>query len=225
MRPTPPPSRRWAVRRALRRRRRPLAALCTAAAVWAALGALAPPGPPQTQVAVAAGDLPAGAVVGPGDVAVVALPAGLAPDGATAPPPGAVLAAPVRRGEPFTDVRLVGAPAARPAGTVVVTVRTADPAAVLAVRPGDRVDLLAGPDVAGGGGPAAGAVVGRDLLVLDVPAATGAAPDDGAGGGLLDGAGGGTDTAGVLVLAVDRATLARFAGVTGRALTVAVVGP
>lgn len=224
MLPAPPP-RRWAVRRALRRHRRPLAACCAGAAAWAALTVLAPAAADAVPVAVAARDLPAGTVVGPDDVVPVALPPQGVPDGATTPVPGAVLAAPVRRGEPFTDVRLVGASSARPAGTVVVTVRTADPAAVLAVRPGDRVDLLAGPDPAGDpglAGAAAGAALGRDLLVLDVPATT--APDA-AGGGLLAGSAGGVDTAGVLVLAVDRLVASRVAAATGRPLAVSVVGP
>ena len=222
------------VRRALRRYRRPLAALCAAAATWAALHALAPPAPATVPLAVAARDLAAGAVLGADDVASVDVPAGAVPDGATRPVPGAVLAAPLRRGEAVTDVRLVRAgDVRRPPGTVVLTVRTADPAAVLAVRPGDRVDVLAGPadaGVTGTGGPAE--LVGSGLLVLAVPGrpdADGTADDSADGGGLLGGgdvsAATPLDTAGVLLVAADRATASRAAAAAGRSLTVAVVSP
>ncbi|WP_088313773.1 SAF domain-containing protein [Kineosporia sp. R_H_3] len=236
-----------AVRRALRRRRRPLAALCTAVAVWATARAVAPPPPATTLLTVAARDLAAGVTLGPGDLTTVPVPVGAGPDGATAPAPGSVLAAPVRRGEPFTDVRLVGpGPARRPPGSVVVTVRTADPAAVLAVRPGDRVDVLAGPAtdtptgvpadvVAGAAAPTDATTLAQGLVVLAVPGA--GPPDDGAAdtgadgtGGLLGGVGTApgatpTDTAGVLVVAADRAAAARLAAATGRSLTVVVVSP
>ncbi|WP_088282404.1 SAF domain-containing protein [Kineosporia sp. A_224] len=234
-----------AVRRALRRRRRPLAALCTAVAVWAGVRAVAPPPPATTLLTVAARDLAAGVPLTPGDLTTVRVPAGARPDGATPPAAGSVLAAPVRRGEPFTDVRIVGPGSARrPPGSVVVTVRTADPAAVIAVRPGDRVDVLAGPatdsapavaaDVDAPAGSAT--TLAQGLVVLAVP---GAGPSDGGGtdGGEADGASsllGGvgtapgstpTDTAGVLVVAADRAAASRLAAAVGRSLTVVVVSP
>jgi hypothetical protein len=137
----------------------------------------------------------------------------------------------------------------RPPGSVVVTVRTADPAAVLAVRPGDRVDVLAGPatdgsgtviagtpDGASGGSPAGDATVASGLVVLEVPGAVVArdATDQAAGGDVTSGLLGGadpsagaapTDTAGVLVVAADRAAASRLASATGRSLTVVVVSP
>lgn len=230
------------VRRALRRYRRPLAALLAAATTWAALHALAPPAPPTVPLAVAARDLAAGAVLGPDDVTSVDVPAGAVPDGATSPAPGTVLDAPLRRGEAVTDVRLVRAgQVRRPAGTVVLSVRTADPAAVLAVRPGDRVDLLAGPagtglpDVDGAGTAEPAELLGSGVLVLEVPgrpdgggAGSGADGDGSASGGLLGGDVGGAapvDTAGVLLVAADRPTAARVAAAAGRSLTVAVVSP
>ncbi len=189
MTPLPLPRRQRSIRRAVRRHRRPLATLCTAGALWAGLQAVAPPPAATAPVAVAARDLAAGAALSASDVRVVALPPGAVPDGATAPSVGAVLAAPVRRGEPFTDVRLARGGPARPAGTVLVTVRTADPAAALAVRPGDRVDVLAGPSpeqVPGTVGadpdaPHKGTVeeattIGTGLLVLAVPGRPGADP-------------------------------------------------
>jgi hypothetical protein len=178
----PQPSRLRSVRRALRRHRRPLAALATAGALWAGLHAVARPPSVAVPVAVAAVDLPAGAALSAADVRVVGLPPTAVPDGATTPPDGTVLTGPLRRGEPFTDVRLAGNALARPAGTVLVTVRVADPAAVLAVRPGDRVDVLAGPSAApvtdaagaeagdsGRRGVEEATTIGTDLLVLAVP--------------------------------------------------------
>jgi len=187
--PLPLPPRQRSIRRAVRRHRRPLATLCTAGALWAGLQAVAPPPAATAPVAVAARDLAAGAALSASDVRVVALPPGAVPDGATAPSVGAVLAAPVRRGEAFTDVRLARGGPARPAGTVLVTVRTADPAAALAVRPGDRVDVLAGPspeqvpgtvgadpEAPGKGTVEEATTVGTGLLVLAVPGRPGADP-------------------------------------------------
>ncbi|MDQ4084511.1 MAG: hypothetical protein M3165_01710, partial [Actinomycetota bacterium] len=63
---------------------------------------------------------------------------------------GRILAAPVRAGEPITDVRLVGPGlvAGYGPGVVAAPVRIADADSVSLVRVGDRVDVLA-PDPAG----------------------------------------------------------------------------
>jgi Flp pilus assembly protein CpaB len=151
------------------------AGLLVGLALVLALRPSPPAGPPAVRtvpVVVAATDLPAGALLGPGDLAVVDLPAPLAPDGASgqdAALTGQVLAGPVRRGEPVTDVRVVGPGlwSQVPAGQVAAPVRLADLAVATLLRPGDRVDVLAT-------GPEAGAVevVAAGALVLSAPAGT-----------------------------------------------------
>lgn len=136
-----PRLRRWWRRRVLAHRRM-LAALCAAGAVTAAVVALEPAGPPTRTVLVAARDLPAGAVLRAGDLEGAAVPRQLVPAGLARSPQGRVLASPLRRGEPVTDVRLAGPDllAAYP-GLVGVTVRVPDPAVVRLLRPGDVVDV------------------------------------------------------------------------------------
>lgn len=134
------------VRRVVLRRRRLLAALCAAGAVLAILRTVAPP-PPETQAVLVAGrDLPAGAVIGGDDLELLRLPPGAVPDGTVVREDaiGRTVAAPVRRGEAVTDVRLVtaslldGYP-----GLVAVPVRIPDAGAVGLLAVGDRVDVLA----------------------------------------------------------------------------------
>ncbi len=110
----------------------------------AGLHAARPPAPHTVAVAVAAHDLPSGTVLAPGDLVERRLPAAVAPAGSDAHPIGRTLAAPVRRGEPVTDVRLVAPSlvAALP-GRVALPVRIADADAVGLLRVGDHVDLVA----------------------------------------------------------------------------------
>lgn len=103
----------------------------------------------QTAVVVAAHDLSPGATLARGDLALRSLPGADVPSGALTSPAtalGRVLAAPVRSGEPLTDVRLVG-----PADTALTTgdpaaaavpVRLADPDVADLLRPGIRVDVV-----------------------------------------------------------------------------------
>ena len=165
-------SRLQGLRRARRRllaRRRPLAALFAAVAVVAALQAHAAPAPPRTPVLTAARDLPAGVVLRADDLTragydPVSVPSGVLPDAAAAV--GRTTTAPVRRGEPLTDVRLVARSllAGYP-GLSAVPVRIGDPGAVRLLRVGDRVDLLA----ADPQGEQEAVVVGRDVPVLAIP--------------------------------------------------------
>lgn len=166
-----------------------------ALAVAALALALRPPPPPAaaapttTPVVVAAADLPAGAVLTADDLGTAAWPPDLVPSGAAvdaAALDGRVLAAPVRRGEPLTDARVVGPGlwSRVPLGEVAVPVRLADLAVAALLRPGDRVDVLA--TVEGSGTE----VVASRALVLAVPG-----PDEATAG--LSAAG-----AGLLVLAV-----------------------
>ena len=148
---------RLALRRTLLLRRRLLAALLAGVAVFAGLRAVAPPAPPSVWVVTAARDLDGGAILAAGDLTRVAYADGTAPDGTTTLDDalGRTLAAPLRRGEAVTDVRLVspGLLAGYDAGSadvVALPVRIPDPGVVALLRVGDRVDLLA-TDPSGGG--------------------------------------------------------------------------
>jgi Flp pilus assembly protein CpaB len=183
---TPPPfvvlSRR--LRRSLLVHRRSLAAGLAGVAVLTGLRAAAAPATPTVDVVVARHDLPGGSVVADGDLVTAGYRAGTAPAGAGTSPgdlTGRVLAAPVRQGEPVTDVRLVapgllnGYP-----GLVAAPVRVADAGAVALLRVGDRIELLAAsPD----GGDAAVVVAGAPVVALPSPASS----DAGLAGGLSGG--------------------------------------
>ena len=192
---------------AVARHRALLASGLAAAAVAAGLSTVAPSAEPTTRVLTAARDLAAGAVLEPGDLVAAAVPDALVPAGALtdiADVAGRLVAGPVRRGEPLTDVRLLGA-ALLPAGAdVAVPVRLAEPATGALVTAGDRVDVLA----ASPEGGLAAKVVATGLAVLSVPA-----PSDLPAEGAL------------VVVAASRTTAARLAAaaVTGR-LSVAVHG-
>ncbi len=168
-----------------------LAALLAAGALVLALrpADLPAAGPPAgTPVVTAGADLPAGTVLDTAALGMTELPSSAVPAGSASDPAalaGRVLAAPLRAGEPVTDVRLVGPglTALLPAGQVAAPVRLADLGVAGLATAGDRVDVLA---TASGAGRAE--VVARGALVL-------AAPDDD----------------GLLVLAVDEATAVTLA--------------
>ncbi len=142
-----------------------------------------PPVVPGVRVLVAARDLDPGRALSAAAVRVVALPESAVPRGALRPGDpvaGRRLAAPVRRGEPLTDVRFAATPVdpvVRGRGAVSVPVRLADADAAGLVHPGDRVDVLVAPDNAASG-PAA--VLARDLTVLAVPHPSAGSATDGA---------------------------------------------
>ena len=158
-----------------------------------------------TPVVVAADDESAGAVLTGTDLRTTRLPAGLVPAGTAAEPgelTGRTLAAPVRRGEPVTDVRVVGPGlwSSVPPGQVAAPVRLADLAVATLLRPGDRVDVLAAAGGDDGGGSVE--VVATAALVLTAPPGPGGddvGPDDTTGG------------SGLLVLAVPPDTAGRLA--------------
>lgn len=195
--------------------RRLLAAGLAAGAVALGLPVLAPEPAPTGAVLAAARDLPAGAPLVETDLVAVALPAAAVPDGALRPGAavlGRVPAGPVRRGEPLTDVRLVG-PGLLEAlgpGLVATPVRIADAGSAALLRAGDRVDVLAaGPPTATGAPPRA-APVAEGVPVLSVPA-------PGAAGTGAEGA--------LVVLATDAAAAAALAGAAaGGALSVVLRG-
>jgi Flp pilus assembly protein CpaB len=221
--------------RAAARHRRLLAALCVAAAVAVGLPVVAPPPPRVDHVLVASRDLPSGRVLTADDVTWARWPVGSSPAGALLDVAGRVTAAGMRRGEPLTDARVLGSRLLEgaPAGTLGVTVRPADPAALLLLRPGERVTVLAG---SAPGDPAAAGTAGvvvPSALVLAVPGSGGqpaGAPDGdpGAGGllGSVTGSGGEDASRGVVVLAVAPGEAERLAAAAGtRSLTVALRAP
>ncbi|MDQ2790474.1 MAG: hypothetical protein DLM60_06405 [Pseudonocardiales bacterium] len=117
----------------------------------AAVLALAPgrASPADDAVVVAARDLAAGTVLDPGLVTLRRIPQQVVPDGAARVPSavlGRTLAAPVRRGEPLTDVRLTGSDLTRAISTnpdtVSVSLRLADPGVATLLRPGATVDVV-----------------------------------------------------------------------------------
>ena len=136
-------STRRAVRRTVLARRRLLAGLLTAVAVAAGVHAATAEPPPSVVVFVAAHDLPAGVVVGAQDVRRVGFAPDSVPEGLAREPTGRTLAAPLRAGEPLTDVRLVG-PALTDGypGLVAVPVRLPDAGMAELLRVGDRIDLV-----------------------------------------------------------------------------------
>ncbi len=164
-----------AVRRALLARRRLLAAVLTAVAVASGIHAATSPPPATVDVPVAARDLPSGTVLGPDDLRTAGFAPGSVPAGASYDAVGRTLAAPLRAGEPVTDVRMVG-PALTDAypGLSAVPVRLPDAGMADLLRVGDRIDLVSA-DPQGSGAD----IVAVSVPVLALPAA---APEVGATG-------------------------------------------
>jgi Flp pilus assembly protein CpaB len=175
----------------LRWHRRSVAALLAATSALLAIAVLRPHGPagscgvppPMVPVLVTTHDVQAGVVLTGHDVRRVAVPRALAPAGAvpvSARLAGRTLAAPMRAGEPVTDLRLVGpsllAGYAVPGADVVAApVRVADALTVRLVRPGDLVDVLAAdPTGSGPGGQPPPAAAGA----LETSAPQAAPPAD-----------------------------------------------
>ncbi|MCW2813844.1 MAG: hypothetical protein JWN84_1299 [Nocardioides sp.] len=154
-------------RRHVLRRRRLLAAVLTAVAVAAGLTATTRPPAATVTVVVAARDLSAGEVLSADDLARVAFAPGSVPAGLAADADGRVLAAPLTRGLPLTEVALVG-PAMTGDRTDLraVPVRLPDAGAVALLRVGDEVDLVATDPQSGDSDTAA-----ERAVVLAVPVA------------------------------------------------------
>jgi pilus assembly protein CpaB len=178
--------------------------------------------PATVPVAVAAADLPAGTVLTTENLATVELPADARPAGAAATPQGLtgqVLAAPVRSGEPVTDVRVVGPGlwSQVPDGLVASPVRLADLAVAGLLRAGDRVDVLAATppgDLLDGAPPTVDVVAERALVLTAPSSPDGSASDGSPAAGRVDGGG-------LLVLAVAPETAQRLAA-AGAAATLTV---
>jgi Flp pilus assembly protein CpaB len=152
--------------------RRLLAAGLAAAAVALAMHAVEAE-PETVPLVVAARDLPGGSLLQRSDLVTIDVLPATVPAGVVASIDAAVgrlLAGPARRGEPVTDVRLVGPSLVQGWGDdlLAVPVRIADPGAVSIARPGELVDLIAAPvNGQGAAGP-----IATGVPVLAVPADT-----------------------------------------------------
>lgn len=177
-----PSVRRW--RRRLRRHRRPLTAVLAVLCLLTGLRSLSPPRPPSVSVLVAAHDLAGGVRLTGDDLTVVRLPPAAVPSGVLAEDAahGRTLAAPMRKGEPVTDVRLLGPglTAALGRDLVETPVRLADPAVAALLQAGDRVDVLAAPVDPGTAGATTVAAADVAVLAVPVPGQDGAGVTEGA---------------------------------------------
>ena len=170
-----------AVRRAVLVRRRLLAAVLAGVAVASGLHAAAAPPPPSVRVLTAARDLPAGTVLTGSDLAEAEFAPDSVPDGLASDAVGRTLAAPLRSGEPVTDVRLVGEALARSdPDLTALPVRFPDAAMVDLLEVGDVIDLIA-TDPQGSGA----SVVAAGVPVLAIPPIDAAAGGDGQAGALV----------------------------------------
>lgn len=169
------------LRRAVGWHRRLLAAGLAAASVALTISALSPPPPPAVDVVTAARDLAPGVVLTAADLGRARLPPAAVPAGVHRPGAalaGRVLAGAIRRGEPLTDVRLVGRPLLAVLdrdGLVAAPVRLADAASVPLLQPGDLIDVLAAGSPGGvtpeglAAGPPSATIVATATRVLTVP--------------------------------------------------------
>ncbi len=117
--------------------------------VVAAVLALAPGKGSAVAVVVAARDLAPGTVLHASEVTMRGVPTQVIPDGTARTADavlGRTLAAPVRRGEPLTDVRLTGPDLVRTISAepdaVSVPLRLADPDVAALLHPGATVDVV-----------------------------------------------------------------------------------
>lgn len=153
----------------VRRYRRLLGALGLTLVVFGAFDARRA-GERTVPVVVAARDLSTAAPLTDADVRIAHLPAGDLPDGTLADPAavrGRRLAAPARRGEVLTDVRLRSPTAAGRDGKLSLPVRISDAGVASLVHVGEHVDVLAAGEDAPGG---RAEVVAADVEVLAIPA-------------------------------------------------------
>lgn len=210
-------------RRVLWRWRFALAAALIGLAATLTVHVLRPPPPPTVDVAVTARPVAAGTELTGDDVVVRAIAADVAPPGAVRTVAGllgraAVVGLPAGAPLHATLVSDDGVSAAAPHGTVVVPVRLSDDAVAALLRPGDRVDLLAG--TTSGSEPAdEPQYLARSALVLPVPA--GRAPEN--AGGLLGPASDGDKP--VTLVAVSPEDAPELSAVSGWGSVTAVLVP
>ncbi|MFQ4150059.1 SAF domain-containing protein [Arthrobacter sp. LAPM80] len=208
----PPPLERLG--RLIARRRRLAAALLLCLAAALAVQQLTPGGPATTTVMVAARDLPAGHVLGAGDLAPANVSPRMVPDGALLPESGSPAAwagsqtsGPVRRHEVLTDASLLGAGllTGAPAGSQAVPIRLSDPATLALLRQGQLVTVVLSSG-AGLDGPVNNEVLAENVPVLWTPALTQS------GGGLFPA----QENEGILVVAASAVQAVQLAGAISR---------
>lgn len=141
---------------------------------FAVVRAVAPPPAPTTAVIVASRDVPAGTELSAADLGVARFPPHLVPEAALRADDDALgrrTAVALSRGTVLSQTLLAGERFAvtPPAGAVIVPVRLSAASTAGLLRPGDRIDLVAPPDVVGPG-------------PLDATAGTAPVPDDGTSG-------------------------------------------
>jgi pilus assembly protein CpaB len=191
-------------------------AVCLGTAAASTVHALRPPDAPTVDVVVTARSVEAGVSLTGSDVRMARYPERSVPDGALtdlADAVGASTAVPLSSGSPLGPGLLTSDEVRGPAGTVVATVRFADPAVSGLLSAGMHVDVLA---ATAEGGP--GGVVARRALVLPVARRS---PD---AGGLLGGHASDDDSVPVLV-AVSPDEAPALAGAAASAVLSAVVVP
>jgi pilus assembly protein CpaB len=168
------------IRRQVLIRRRSLAALCVALAVWFGLNTLTAAPPAAVPLLTAARDLPSGSTVAADDLERTRFSPGSVPPTALRDPRsivGRTLLVPVERGEPLSSAKLLGEGALTGyPGRVAIGLRIPDEDAAALLDPGDEVDLVA-TDPQGDAEPER---LVRDAVVLAVPRPD---PDAGTVGG------------------------------------------
>jgi Flp pilus assembly protein CpaB len=166
------------LRRFVRWHRRATASTLAASAVLLAIAGTRPVPAATTELWVAGRDLRSGETLARADLERRSAPPGLVPAGALGPADlvGRMLAAPARRGEPLTDLRVMGRSLLHgyAEGTVASPVRLADPGTARLLAVGDLVDVLAaagGPELDAAPRAAAARTVARGARVALVTAA------------------------------------------------------
>lgn len=214
-----PRSLRW--RTLVWRGRLVVVAACVGVAASAAVRLAAPPPTRTVPVVVTAHAVEAGAPLGRSDVRVARMPPAVAPTGAATAVSGvagATVAVPLEGGTPLVPGVLAPRDVHGPSGTVVASVRFADPAAARLLSPGMRVDVVAA--TAEGG---TGRTVARRALVLPTPAE--AVRSRTGGGGFLGGGGADDGDVPPVLLAVQPDEATSVAGASASALLSAIVVP
>lgn len=135
----------------LRRKRRLAIALLLCIATGIAVHQLTPAPTDTVTVLGAARDLPAGATLGPMDLAELHIPPALMVDGTFSHPPdltGKQLASPVLKGQILAATQLLGQGllAGTAEGFAAVPVRMADPASIQLLSPGQLVNIVKSSD-------------------------------------------------------------------------------
>ena len=203
-RPDARPSRR-AIRWLARNRRLAVALLlCVAAGITVQQ---LTPDPAHTVSAFAtAKDLPAGATLGPEDLALLDIPRSLVPAGSYGSndsPQGRQLAVALRKGQLLSDTQLLGPGllAGSPPGSAAVPLRMADPASIQLLSPGQLVNVVMTT------GDSFDQTTASQVLAAAVPVLW--TSEHGSGGGQWLAAG---ETEGLMVVAADTDQARRLAG-------------